>query len=69
METDSTVLQSNDLNSYIGKQLFRLDSHLPKDVFIHVLNIFRHQIMQSFLKSIEDEIQVGLTTGKSKLIG
>lgn len=60
METDSLVLPTDDLNGYISKQLFRLQNHLPSDVFSQILNIFHRHILQSFLNIIQEEIQVKL---------
>lgn len=58
METDFGVRETDELNSYICNQLVALDSHLPRDVFLHVLNIIYHHILQSFLNVVEGEIQV-----------
>lgn len=57
--------QVDDLKSYICKQLFRLQSHLPSEVFDQVIDIFRRQILQSFLNIVEEEIQV---MGNSEII-
>ncbi len=58
MESDFGMRQTDDLNSYICDQLLALDTHLEKDVFIRVLNIIYHHILQSFLNVVEGEVQV-----------
>lgn len=58
METDFGVRQTDELNSYICNQLVTLDTHLQRDVFLHVLDIIYHHILQSFLNVVEGEVQV-----------
>ena len=58
MESDFGMRQTDDLNSYICDQLLALDTNLDRDVFIRVLNIIYHHILQSFLDVIEQEVQV-----------
>ncbi|EFX82091.1 hypothetical protein DAPPUDRAFT_316637 [Daphnia pulex] len=57
MESDFGMRQTDDLNSYICDQLLALDTHLEKDVFVRVLNIIYHHILQSFLNVVEGEVQ------------
>ena len=58
MESDFGMRQTDDLNSYICDQLLALDTNLDRDVFIRVLNIIYHHILQSFLNVVEGEVQV-----------
>lgn len=58
METDFGLRQTDELNSYVCNQLLSLDTHLPRETFIRVLNIVFHHILQSFLNVIDGEIQV-----------
>ena len=58
MESDFGMRQTDDLNSYICDQLVALDTNLDRDVFIRVLNIIYHHILQSFLNVVEGEVQV-----------
>jgi len=62
MESDFGMRQTDDLNSYICDQLLALGSHLEKDVFIRVLNIIYHHILQSFLNVVEGEVQLSYSS-------
>ena len=58
METDFGSRQTDELNSYVCQQLLILDEHLDRPVFIRILNVIYHHLLQSFLNLIEGEIQV-----------
>ena len=62
MESDFGMRQTDDLNSYICDQILALDTNLERDVFIRVLNIIYHHILQSFLNVVEGEVQVIIPT-------
>ena len=58
MEKDFGMCQTDELNSYIENQLITLNTHLEKDVFHRVLNIFYQHILKIFLDIVEGEADV-----------